>query len=276
MKQLNCLNLCEILPYLMKKRSIQEILTDARKLAQFTTCGRLYVGSSFCGKYFLHQSDTTLTELSARCNKEDMKVTLVLPPFSEGDLEAGKHKISQIMECCKDTIDEITVNDFGMLPYVKENYNIAINLGRLFMKDYRDPRYTEYFEIPWRPKMFTTYLKRVLKEYSIYSCEFDLTHKVMDFSKVPKDIVPGLHVPYCYQTVGRICEYGSISKDIAKKFRTNDDCDEKCVENYIEYALPDENLKYIRFGRTVYFKHPGYDVRGLRECRVIYFPIDLK
>ena len=275
MQPINCLNLCEILPYLEKKRSIQNILKDAMQLAQFTTCKRLYVGSSFCGKYFLHQSDKALTELAEQCREEDIKVTLVLPTFSEGDLKSGKQRINQIIECCKDTIDEITVNDFGMLSYIKENYNQTINLGRLFMKDYRDPRYAEYFQIPWKPKMFTTYLSSVLKENDIHSCEFDITHKVMDFSDVPCDIIPGLHVPYCYQTVGRICEYASISKDISKKFRSNDDCENKCVENYIEYSLPDGNLRYIRFGRTIYFKHPGYEVKGLREYRLIYFPIEL-
>ncbi len=275
MQQINCLNLCEILSYLEKKRSMQEILKEAMKLAQYNSCKRLYVGSSFCGKYFLQQSDKTLIELSELCCHEDIKVTLVLPTFSEGDLESGKRKIGQIIECCKDAIDEITVNDFGMLPYVKENYNKAVNLGRLFMKDYRDPRYTEYFQIPVKPKMFTTYLNNVLKEYGVNSCEFDLTHKIIDFSEVPKGIIPGLHVPYCYQTVGRICEYASISKEIAKKFRPNDYCDEKCIENYIEYSLPDENLKYIRFGRTIYFKHPGYELRGLGDYRLIYFPVEL-
>lgn len=274
MQQINCLNLCEILPYLRQKRSIPVILTDAIKEAQFVNCTRVYVGSYFCGKYFLHQSTEDLTTLLKLCRTKEMKVTLVIPTFSEGDLKYGKHRIAQILAYCDDFIDEVTVNDYGMLAYMKENYKLAINLGRLFMKDYRDPRYEEYFQIPWKPMMFTKYLTSILQDFKINSCEFDLTHKVMDFSEIPNTVMPGLHVPYCYQTVGRICEYASITKDFAKKFRANDNCDEKCTESYVKYTVSDGNMEYVRFGRTVYFRHPGCEFVGLEQYRLIYFPIE--
>ena len=275
MQLINCVNLCEILPSLQKTRSMPQILLEVMKVAQFKTCERFYIGSSFCGKYFLHQKKETLNSLFELCRDKNMKVTLVIPTFSEGDLESGKNKLGQIVQYGWDCIDEITVNDYGMLTYVKETHPLAINMGRLFMKDYRDPRYEEYFQIPWKPKMLTSYLNEVLREYKIKSLEFDITHKRMDFSEVPEEVIPGLHIPYCYQTVGRICEYASIPKDTIKKFRVNDDCSENCSESLVRYSLSDGNLEYIREGRTVYFRHPGYELKGLKRYRLIYFPLTL-
>ncbi len=276
MQQINCLNLCEILPYLLKKKKILEILLDAEKVAQFKTCERIYVGSSFCGKYFNQQSDLDLKEVFGLCKEKNIKVTLVIPTFSEGDLELGKKRLSQIVEYGADDVDEITVNDYGMLFYVRENYGQVINLGRLFMKDYRDPRYDDYFQIPWKPKMFTNHLRTIIKDYKIGSVEMDITHKNMNYTEVPDDIILGLHVPYCYQTVGRICEYASISKDIVNKFRVNDVCEGNCTESFVKYMEPDENLEYIRYGRTIYYKHPGYELSGLDKYRLIYFPLPLQ
>lgn len=274
MKQINCLNLCEILPYLLKKRRVDKLLEDASRIAQFGSVERIYVGSSFCGNYFLQQSDKTLKELIALCKDKNIKATLVIPAFSEGDLELGKKRIAQIVEMGKGFFDEFTGNDVGILSHLNV-YPLDINLGRLFMKDYRDPRYQEYFQIPWKPKMFTDYFKRLLQEYKIAGVEFDTTHKIMDFAELPEGITAGIHAPYCYQTVGRICEYASIQKEIVKKYRPNDTCHTNCADHLIRYTVSDGNIEYVRFGRAVYFKHPGYELRNLEKYRLIYFPFHL-
>lgn len=275
MEQNNCLNLCEILPYLQKRRNIEEILKDAAWEAKFQKVERVYVGSSFCGKYFLQQSDKILKNLVSICRDKDMKATLVVPVFSEGDLKDGKRRMEQILQLGTDIFDEITGNDIGVLSYIKDKYSLAFNVGRLFMKDYRDPRYEEYFHTPWKPKMFTEYFKCLVKEYNIRGIEFDMTHKNMDFSQLPEDITVGIHTPYTYQTVGRICEYASVDKEIAKKYRPNDNCHTNCAENLTKYLVSDGNIEYVRFGRAVYFKHPGYELHNLDKYRLIYFPANL-
>lgn len=61
-------------------------------------------------------------------------MTLVIPVFSEKDLEKGKKLLTELMDTYGDLIDEITVNDIGMLAYVKKLFDKKINLGRLFLK----------------------------------------------------------------------------------------------------------------------------------------------
>ena len=163
MQVINCLNLCEILPYLKQHKEIHEIIEEALTLAGYKTVERIYLGSSFCGKYFLMQSENDLKEIDEICRQYKMKITLVVPVFSESDLERGKKKIQEILGEYCEIIDEVTVNDYAMAIYIHEKHKININLGRMFMKDYRDPRYDEYFEIPWKPKMFTDYLFNLFK-----------------------------------------------------------------------------------------------------------------
>lgn len=281
MHQQNCLNLCELLPYLQKKNSdIQSVIKESCGTAGFKTIQRIYIGSSFCGKYFLEQSDKQIQQVQSFCEEQGVNLTLVIPPFSEGDLERGKKKINHILTSTKNIIDELTVNDYGMLVYLKKEYAKALNIGRLFMKDYRDPRYKEYFEIPWKPRVFTNYFKGILKEYQIKTCEFDLTHKINDFSELPKNIELAVHGPFCYQTVGRICEYASTNKEITEKFRANSSCEGNCADALIRYSVPDEKMEsgmeYVRLGRTVYFEHPGYEIKGREQYRYIHFPLEKK
>ena len=104
MNQINCLNLCEILPYLRRRRSIEEIFTSALEEAHFESCDRVYVGTSFCGKYFIQQSDKELEELFFFCEEKNISVTLVIPTFSEGDLENGKKRIAHIVKLGKNVM----------------------------------------------------------------------------------------------------------------------------------------------------------------------------
>ena len=98
MSQLNCLNLCEIIHHLYELiPDFQEIITKANEIARFDKCERIYIGSYFCGQYFLHQSKEMLDELRGFCEKEGVALTLVVPTFSEKDLERGKEKLATLL-----------------------------------------------------------------------------------------------------------------------------------------------------------------------------------
>ena len=189
MKIIPCVNDCDILEQVIKTNDMD------------TKIERIYIGSYFCGNYFLHIKLEDIKTLLSHY-KDKIRVTLVLPMFSQHHLEQGKRKLSYILENSKNVIDEITVNDYGMLSYIRNTYDIKINLGRLFMKDYRDPRYGEYFQQVLKPKIFTNYLAELCRKYGIEGMEFDPTHQVIDFSKAPKNISIGIHTPLCYLTTG--------------------------------------------------------------------------
>ena len=159
--------------------------------------------------------------------------------------------------------------------------HIKINMGRLFFKDYREPRYEEYFQTEWRPKFFTNSLKELIREQNIHEIEIDVTHKSINLSEHP-DCTLGIHTPYTYMTTGKICEYASEFQKVQKKFRPNIDCGRECLRAVIEYGMED-NRKWYRLGRTVYFEnncirlshsHENHETDEKTKIRMIYFPLN--
>lgn len=290
MREINCLNLTEIVQYLYTDTSdsivdFKTIVNKSNALAGFEKCERIYIGSYFCAQYFLNLPKKIIEEAAAFCKEEDIKVTLVIPTFSEKNLDKGKEKIKEFVSLLEGVIDEITINDYGMLEYITKQYKLKCNIGRLFMKDYRDLRYPEYFNTTLHPKIFTSYFMKLIETYKINGLEFDPTHKTVSFEtcpqnktatlkNCPQEVVVGMHRPYCYMTVGQICEIGSIHKEIEKKFRPNEVCQGECSSHIFRYQFNDGH-EWLRIGKAVYFDNRECEVQGVNCLRNIYFPVDL-
>lgn len=275
MKQIECISLCEILEHIYEMEPCYEKMVEKiSRVAGYSKCKRLYIGSSFCGQYFLNLSQKYVTGLLDFCRKEKMGVTLVLPVFTQKHLLNGKKKLNNLIESYSGIIDEVTVNDYGMLQYVADTYpHITLNMGRLFMKDYREPRYEDYFNETLKPKGFTHYLEQLIRKYHISGMEFDPTHRKIDFSQKPKSVEIGVYEPYSYITVGQICEVGSISKPIEKKFRPNEACGAECYRYRMQYHMED-GRDWRRVGRAIYFENKAPELIGLQQVRRIYAPLD--
>lgn len=278
MQKIECINLCEIMHKLYQEEpNLEHIIDKVCQEASFNRCERIYFGSSFCGQYFLNIGKKEVEALMTTCKKREIKLTLVLPLFTEKNLEKAKQKIKSYEQYLGELIDEVTVNDFGMLVYMYEEYviggkDIKLNIGRLLMKDYRDPRYKEYFNLPLKPRSFTNNLQEMVQKYQINSLEFDPTHATIDVSEKPQGVVIGLHMPYCYETVGQICQMAGIHQPIDKKFRPNEVCRQECEAHPIHYFV-DEDIRWMKLGRAVYFENRNCEVIGTDKIRVIYSPL---
>lgn len=301
MREVNCLNLTDIIQNLYTTESdpivgFDTIIKKCNETAGFERCERIYIGSYFCGQYFLNLPPKVIEDVAVFCGSENVKLTLVIPMFTEKNLDKGKDKIDDIVNALKEIIDEVTVNDYGMLEYMSKQYKLKCNIGRLFMKDYRDLRYPEYFNATLHPKIFTSYFNKLVEAYDINGIEFDPTHKTVNLETCPpgktasletcppgetvsletcpQNLVVGIHRPYCYMTVGQICEFASIHKEIEKKFRPNEVCQGECNSNVFRYKFNDGH-EWLRVGRAVYFENRACEVQGIDSIRNIYFPVDL-
>lgn len=271
-----CLNCCELMQQLIPNANIKLGILEMIKAGYLTKVHRIYIGSYFCSRYFLSLLEEELGKVIKGAREENIKVTLVLPIFTQGVLEEAKQKIEHLSIYFGVEIDEITVNDYGMLAYISSRYDprkVGINLGRLLMKDYRDPRYLEYCNIPLKPRSFTSYMRSLIEKYGIKGLEFDPTHRVIDFSDSISSVIIGLHMPYCYETVGQICEVASIGKPISEKFRPNTPCTLQCLYTPIYYK-GEEGCEWIKYGRTVYFKNEQCTLKGLSFYRKIVSPLE--
>lgn len=260
MREIQCINLCDIFERADKTG------------IDISNYERIYIGSYFCGKYFQHINPEAI---KLRLEKSGSKapVTLVIPMSGQNDIERVKEATYKIVSTLCDYIDEITVNDYGMLEYICSTYKYPVNIGRLLMKDYRDPRYEDYYAQTIKPKIFTSFFDRLRENHNITGVEFDPTHQGIDLSKAPCDLNLAVHTPFCYITVGQTCEFASINKSVEYKFRPNSKCGKECTDYSVTYHA-DEGLQLYRVGRAIYFRNEDCKILSDREFRSIYFPID--
>lgn len=272
-----CLNLCEILTddWIERKyfEKLFNLLSQEKDLIE-----RIYIGSSFCSQYYIRFSG--YDKLLDFCMEENIPVTLVLPVFSEKDLNVGKRKTNEIIYYSQGIVDEITVNDVGALWWIQNSYNICINIGRLFFKDPRDCRIPEYCDKEIQPSFLTHFSDDYWNCFNISGIELDPTNRIIDISCInSNNFEVGLHMPYCYMTTGNICKFASIHKSIEQKFRPNQPCTMECMHINDVYTghVNQTNCDPVlyRFGRTLYYKVDYPVVFSVnRPVRVIYFPID--
>jgi hypothetical protein len=110
-----------------------------------------------------------------------------------------------------------------------------------------------------------------IQGFRVTGLEFDLTHKEIDLIDVPKEFVVGIHYPYCYQTVGHICEAGSIHAPIEQKFRPSYPCFTECESVTLTYQSV-EGVHYYKQGRAVFFENSECNIMNREEIRLIYTP----
>lgn len=265
-----CVNFCEILTRAHLEKGIA---TDIIRRIEIKHGGakisRIYVGSSFCSQYLKKMNFWDL--LIQLCEENDLHITLCIPIISERDLGPVKDMLRTWI-VSTDRIDEITVNDLGMLQFISQTFPCKINLGRLFVKDARDVRVKEYYDSCIHPSI----LSYDLTSMGISGIEFDPMSRQMNLESNNLDrITVCLHSPYCYMTTGNICKYASVHKSPEQKFRPNINCAFECSSVCETYHAEknDYSFDIIRVGRGVYFYNPDPIVSG-RVDRILYFPIE--
>ena len=251
-----CLNLCEVLSgALLHDHKLDAVIEKVVQDNQIDEpLERIYAGSSFCSQYFLHLA--CWKQLFLLCEEKGWKITLTLPVFSQKDLSWAKERIIQILEQGEGVVDEVTVNDFGMLKYISDTCNVRVNLGRLFFKDSRDIRVRPYQEGEISPNLLSCRSYFMEDNDKIKGIEIDPTNRYINLSNCDLEGVDlGVHSPFCYMTTGNICKFASIHKEPKDKFRANARCFMECTGIYEHYkeCFDGKYADIIRYGRTVYF-----------------------
>ncbi|HIW75656.1 MULTISPECIES: hypothetical protein [Gordonibacter] len=237
---------------------------------------RLYIGSNFCSQYFLSQPKRVWREAFSLCRRERIPATLVVPLFSQKDLVEAHCRIDEVVAGSRDIIDEITVNDPGMVAQCVDRYGLPLNAGRLFSKVPRDPRYAELFEVQHAvgvPPLIT----ELFRQGELAGIELDPTHAALDLSELRgfmSHLEVGVHMPYCYMSTGALCELASIGRPAREKFRPNASCALECTRCAIGYELP-YGARLLKFGRTVYFPNHDCTVCEGEDFRMIVSPFDV-
>ncbi|MDO5145507.1 MAG: hypothetical protein Q4D60_00740 [Eubacteriales bacterium] len=271
-----CLNLCEVLySAMVKEDRLDEIVRLVKKKNQIEEpLERIYAGSSFCSQYFLHSN--WWEHLVSWCRKKEVPLTLTLPVFTQKDLEKGKEKVEEILTIAGDVLDEITVNDVGMLCYISSGYEKKLNMGRLFFKDSRDVRVRDYDKGEMTPSLLTHDVEQWSMGRKIHAVELDTMSRYVNLGNCHlEDVELCVHGPFCYMTTGNICKFASIHKETEQKFRPNASCSMECAGIYEHYRrkFAERDTDVVRFGRTVYYLNNESRIVGKGIGRKLYFPL---
>lgn len=270
-----CINLCDIFSMNAREEYIEMSIAKIENMTK-KKIKRIYLGSYFCDRFFLNFKG--YHDLLQYCKVKKIHATLVVPVFSQNTLCKGKKRISEICECLEGVIDEVTVNDLGMLCHIKNLNKYRVNLGRLFFKNPRDCRVPEYTDSIISPGFLSKLNQEIWKKQLINCIELDPTNRILDVSEIKSlDVEIALHSPFCYMTTGKICKFASIHKDIDKKFRPNVNCQMECMsisDTYTGHVVPTNCDPIIyRIGRTLLFENNESEIVGKNLERLIYFPV---
>ena len=270
-----CINLCDIFSMNAREEYIEMSIAKIENMTK-KKIKRIYLGSYFCDRFFLNFKG--YHDLLQYCKVKKIHATLVVPVFSQNTLCKGKKRISEICECLEGVIDEVTVNDLGMLCHIKNLNKYRVNLGRLFFKNPRDCRVPEYTDSIISPGFLSKLNQEIWKKQLINCIELDPTNRILDVSEIKSlDVEIALHSPFCYMTAGKICKFASIHKDIDKKFRPNVNCQMECMsisDTYTGHVVPTNCDPIIyRIGRTLLFENNESEIVGKNLERLIYFPV---
>ncbi len=253
---------------------------------------RIYVGSYFCDRFFLALHDEFFDCIAEFCHACDLHATLVIPIFSQSTLHLGKDRIENILDAHPSLFDEVTVNDYGMAAHLSETcraQNMAMNWGRLFMKEPRDPRYAETSQGCRSCAIDVAEIARLSESFPLGNVELDPFAPIIDVQPIaqgataqgaPQAAPIALHLPHCFMSTGHICEAASATCEPNKSFRANMPCALECRRSFsvsISEGITADQMCYImKNGRTVFFENPFCEIVSggapAQVARIIWSP----
>ncbi len=267
------LNLCDIELHWGSLEELENV-KESMEIRQNCNFEYVYIGSYFCGRYFLHLVEEHLEIWKEFYEKFKIPFVVVLPIFSQSLLKKGKNALEKLQNSLESFIDYYVVNDLGMLTFLDEQRK-SIFIGRLFAKDTRDFRDIKLRKHVNSCAVGNGIFQFLRKECSslmgyeidnIYSPEVLLHLQKEDQARVV------LHTPYVYQSVGQICCYANLETEKYTGFFSNLPCSHSCSRYYLTYGKNDREL--LCMGRAALYKEyvTEQEMRGVDIC---VWPFDL-
>lgn len=269
MKTTISLNLCELYEILIQEYGSVEAIVEECQAESDLEFARVYVGSYFCDSYFLRTIEHALYQLEQFAIHKKIRVTMVVPILMQKHVQVGLKIIDKVLHNFS-IIDEVVVNDYGMLNYLSSNYDCGIIIGRLLRKRARDYRYPNYINSVEFEETKDIYLKYP----RVFGADIDVASTIIDCSGYDSRIVPCIHIPYTYITCGQICDFAALDADIFQKFNDNKNCNFSCNRLYYAYKTETDH-DLFRIGKAIYYKSVQYEILNTDNVRYVYFPFEL-
>lgn len=253
---------------------------------------RIYFGNEFCER--LLWTSGHVIKMAGLCAEENMKLSLVTPYCSDHALD----HISTVLRECADLeiIDEIIVNDWGMLYRLKEQFpKYRRVLGRVLDKMKRDPRLSrkdfhshfsaDGLRMLQSPTASSAEFRAFMTEQGVEHFEIDNVSQGLYLEDVTDKHI-SVYLPYGFVTNSKICQFAGIHNEPSEKFQVGTPCRKEC-QSLMQFmhkhlsAFPSDNddmldqVRVIRKGNTVFFinKDISQCMKDAHIDRIIYEPV---
>lgn len=229
-------SLCDAMEFFLKERPVIGSRTE-----------KIYLGSYFCDRYYCSTPASVWRDCFDIIRKHSADAVLVVPTPSQQRLAEVKKRTEELMEQYSEQIHEIVVNDGAMLEWFSSQFpDQSIWLGRTMDKELRDPR---YFLPGAHKKLLEQVDTGFYSQANILGVETDMTNLNTQLHSVSAFQL-GIHTPFAYLSMGRICEFASIGFPPSEKFQLYRPCRRQCMSYWI--WCEQDTLSFLKHGRAVY------------------------
>lgn len=222
------------------------LIKDLEYVDRIRRFDKVYFGSETCEE-FIPSLDllSKVSEYTAR------KVTLVTSIITD----KGLNRIKLLIESNIDKyVDEIIVNDLGLLRYLKKsNFSFKIIMGRLLDKiiGFQDPDFFREYDIARRVYSTST------KNDNEMSHE---NHDVINFD---------YYYPYKTMSVTRLCKFRFQNTKFEEKIKL--DCSKTCKGNLLE--IKNDYLDNTLLDGNAFIEYRNQDVPRINYLRLVFQPL---
>lgn len=237
---------------------------------------RLYFGNEFCNWKIPSLSE--IKEIVEFARSKNIALTIVTSYCRDAELQYYRKIIEYLKQECPEF--EIVINDWGMYRLGKE-LQLKIALGRLLVKQKRDPRIPEFItklhpEARKRLKDIglNNSLLNFLKKENIDRIELDNILQGLDLTHMNNNFVFSLHVPFVYIALTRYCKFNIKYHGERFKFSS---CNNKQCKTMEIYNKKMRRPIFMR-GNTLFYKNDLLpdDIEQSKINRLVYAADALK
>lgn len=234
---------------------------------------RIYFGNEFCQKLIPDVEETERVLDFVLSN--NLNFTLVTSYVTDAGADRLRVLLRIISQRSPRT--EVVINDWGMLDVVKE-YDLKPIIGRLLIKQKRDPRITNLMGKLPKPMAECSkyasidfYLSKFLKSKGIERIEIDNLLQGLELDKAKtSSLLFSLYFPYGYVTTSRWCLFNGSNNIQDREFESQ--CQNKCNGKVIGLRHASVPVPLYIKGNTVFFKNvrPPVCIERKEIDRLIY------
>ncbi len=215
---------------------------------------RLHFGNEFCER--LIPDRESLKRALAASEAAGMELALLTPQVGDD----GMKRLGSLFQLLPDGT-EITVNDWGVLRLLQEDYpGLRPVAGRQLCKMIKDPRLpAPVWTRLSKHGVYSRGFQDLLARFGVGRLELDVPPFAESSDFGPTDMELAVHAPFGYATKGRVCQIGSLHLSGAESFTLHHGCRKQCLTYISDLSRPAPaartDLHTFQRGNTIFYRH---------------------